>query len=539
MSAENQKTQTLQKTQEINYIAVPVQKDTIFRNQVVGKTFLGKLGRIAGVVGFGFLAKGYVDLSNQVSSIQPTLDALNSRKVLATSTTQPEPAITPVPLVLTEAQPTTVPPTPSLVPTKETKYPVSSYHVPFEQTPFAKNDKGLARIDMDAYKTYMKKTLASKGEEVGAIVDFDANMLGSETGKGDLTLSHQLNFWITEMKALGWEPEDVNFVFPDLDSFRNALKNGQDVMSKRDGKGRFAMRVEAKDFENAIALASIARYLDGAGKLNGNPDEIKKYLSQSGVSRKIMNLISALIDSTGYSPLAGGDPTKPLKDLSTLLDENANFVSNNGKVCLAVMGKASTRARQKETSTTTIYTQGLEKESQGNDETFANLDSEGEVIVYVTYDMEADAKSSGALSPNGKGIVRVDILAFPNVADQLSQENPKTYVFVDNQGGVWMKTPGSRWIPCGQLQQPQPTREKPGPKFQPTQPERTPEKTSIPPSKQPSVTPAPTQPPQPTRTPGGSGATPIVNTPVPTNAPPVEVNPTVPPTSVPSATPSF
>ncbi len=59
--------------------------------------------------------------------------------------------------------------------------------------------------------------------------------------------------------------------------------------------------------------------------------------------------------------------------------------------------------------------------------------------------------------------------------------------------------------------------------------------TTVPPQ----VTQARTQPPQPTRTPGGSGATPIVNTPLPTAKPPEIIQPTVPPASAPSSTPSF
>ncbi len=53
------------------------------------------------------------------------------------------------------------------------------------------------------------------------------------------------------------------------------------------------------------------------------------------------------------------------------------------------------------------------------------------------------------------------------------------------------------------------------------------------------VTRAPTQPPQATRTPGGSGATPIVNTPVNTPKPTEQIQPTFPPPSEPSSTPGF
>ena len=59
------------------------------------------------------------------------------------------------------------------------------------------------------------------------------------------------------------------------------------------------------------------------------------------------------------------------------------------------------------------------------------------------------------------------------------------------------------------------------------------------PTKVPTVTQGATQPVQPTRTPGGSGATPIVNTPLPTNKPTEQVQPTNPPAEVPSSTPSF
>ncbi len=70
----------------------------------------------------------------------------------------------------------------------------------------------------------------------------------------------------------------------------------------------------------------------------------------------------------------------------------------------------------------------------------------------------------------------------------------------------------------------------------PKEPTRTKEPPEVPDN---TVTPARTQPPQPTRTPGGDGATPIVDTPVNTPKPPEPVDPTTPPQSEPSSTPSF
>ncbi len=75
----------------------------------------------------------------------------------------------------------------------------------------------------------------------------------------------------------------------------------------------------------------------------------------------------------------------------------------------------------------------------------------------------------------------------------------------------------------------------PGPTEQP-RPTDTPKKQDTP---VPTVTQAATQPPQPTRTPGGDGSTPVVNTPLPTEAPVVQVSPARPPETAPSSTPSF
>lgn len=339
-------------TQAVHYMKT-VPKDTLLNNPVIGRNTTGKIVRLAGIVALGFATATYKNQSDSISSLQGTIDAMNPKRLEVSDPTRtPFPTSTIESTAAVAQAPTEVPsvlPTETLTPTytvtsEDGKYIVSSYHVSFEQTPFAINDNGIARINMDAYKAYMKAALAKKGEDSnGERFDFDANMLGSEAGEGDLTLSHQLNFWISEMKGLGWTPDDVNFIFSDLDSFRNALKTGQDVMSKRDGKARFALRVKAKDFENAIGLASIARYLDGAGKLDGKVDEMKQYLSQSGASKEVMNLISTLISSSGYSQLPGGDPTETLDSPATLLDKNVNFVSNNGQVCLAIMGNAETR----------------------------------------------------------------------------------------------------------------------------------------------------------------------------------------------------
>lgn len=107
---------------------------------------------------------------------------------------------------------------------------------------------------------------------------------------------------------------------------------------------------------------------------------------------------------------------------------------------------------------------------------------------------------------------------------------------IENNGTRRNVAAGSEWFPCGQAAAPKEVTKKP---VKTQQQSGQPKNPTTPLENKPSVTPARTQPPQPTRTPGGNGATPIVNTPVPTSAP-VEVKPpTVPPQSAPSSTPSF
>lgn len=358
---------------------------------------------------------------------------------------------------------------------------VSSFHIPYESM-MTVNENGIARLDINKFRDYFKNTLANKGKDAnGKTIDFMANMLATNPEAGDLFLGHGLNFWFGMLGGLGWTGDEkvyadrgVNGESELRSSILDANGNLKDVFTHgTDGKLRYADVIQAKDFESAIARAATLRYLDGAGMLGKSKQEIVNFLNDPKVDAEIHNLVNALIGTEGIQALAqdANDPNQIVNwpgSRAILFDGDANFFSDTLKVCLANMAKAKDRDSQRETSVQIFYHFGLEANSPDNDETMTNSDSNGDIIMTVTYDPESKASSGGSLSPNEKGTMRIDIFRVSAITDemarqQIAEATGKEVFYVpptDSQAGVLYWFDGSRLVPCA-IPKPKPTQVAP------------------------------------------------------------------------------
>lgn len=355
--------------------------------------------------------------------------------------------------ILPTIDPTLIPTTTS--PSIESIYPTTtatslpdwlSSYLASKREWVARSENGLARIDMNTFRQTFSLALANQGLVDGQRNDFDANMLGTDT-RGSLTLSHALNFWINEAHGLGWKGNES--IYDGLSEMRNT--GWENLFTPgQDGTYRFGVRVEAKDFDKAIAYASITRFLLGANMKGATNEDLTAFLDQQ--DPKIRNLFWTLVSTTGYQPVASDrvndEPVVSWPGAQNIENQDYNLVSNAGDVCVTYLVSAQNRDRQRESSVRVQYRMQTEEQTVNNDETLTSSDSEGDVFLFFTFDPNAQATVGGSLSPNNSGTMRVDVIRETDIQDQLQDW---TYVPApDNVNGAWVRNDGGRWIPCGQ-----------------------------------------------------------------------------------------
>lgn len=370
------------------------------------------------------------------------------------------PTLTPSETLLPTETPVITTPTPSatftITPTPDILFPITtvtpvppqwiSAYLSTNNEWLAISQNGLARLDIDAYREYFQRAVANDGlDENGLRDDFNANMLGTGTN-GELTLSHSLNFWINEKRGLGWTGNEP--IYGGLDEMRgdgweNLFQKGDD------GIYRFEVRLEAKDFDKAIAYASVVRYLIGAEMVGMDTEQINSFLSEQ--DPEIRNLFWTLVGTTGYEPVASDRPNdEPViswPGAQSIKEQDYNLVSNAGDVCVTYLVSAQIRDGQREVAPRVTYRMQREEQTPQNDEDQVHSDSEGDIILSFTFDPNSTATVGGALSPNNQGTMRVDVIRESDIQDLLQ---PWDYIPApDNATGVLVRRDTGRWVPCG------------------------------------------------------------------------------------------
>jgi hypothetical protein len=367
----------------------------------------------------------------------------------------------------------------------------------------ADESTGEAKTSVEAFKDYYLTRLLAKEAGKGNIQQSDRMFGQLSLPVADWT-DRSLDFdWQNDGQGFGLGAADLNNLrtVEELQAMQySAGKDGATVISHAGPEGlqKAWTLANANDFENVVLA-----YVDNLLTLRG----VKNPATDQSVQAERQGIFNQIV----YGDFGVREDQK---------DNNWQTVDDNFAVCETLTGPASIRTEQQETTKEVRFDLDQEVLLNGKEEETPSIhDSDNTVLVAMMTDGHT---------------IRVETFDLSSPPDA---QNSGLDVFSDKADA---RAFGGRWLPCGQsvvtvTPAPSVPGRTPRPPVNPTDTPRVIETTPV----VPTVTEAATQPPQPTRTPGGDGATPIVDTPVNTPVPTQEVPPTVPPPAEPSSTPAF